>query len=78
MGEKLSKLEKQMKKLQAEIADEKKRLKAIEAKERKRKIELVGAYCLEKAEKAATVQQLVNEMSQAGYLKKPADRKLFA
>lgn len=78
MGDKLTKLEKQMEKLQTEIANEKKRLKAIEEKERMRKIELVGSFYLNRAEKAGTVQQLVNEMTQAGSLKKESDRKLFS
>lgn len=74
---KLETMEKQLADLQKKIDAEKQRLKAQKAKEKKRMIEIVGAYYLDKASKNGTIQQLAADLDQGGLLKKKADRNLF-
>jgi hypothetical protein len=73
----LENLEKQLAKIQEQIAEEKKQLKEKAAKERKRQVEIIGAYYLEKAEKGNGLDTLVRELEAAGCLKKKTDRAIF-
>lgn len=74
---KLSALEKQLAKVRADINEEKKRLKKIEVANRKRMIEIIGAYYYDQAVKNGDIGKLGIQLHQDGYLKKTADRELF-
>lgn len=66
-----------MERLQVDIAAEQKRIKDLEAKEHKRKIEIIGEYVYKTYSENGGLQNLIAKMDFAGHLKKPADRKLF-
>ena len=77
MNDRLDKLKKQMAKLQGLISAEEKRLKEIEAKELRQKVELIGQFVYDRAVKDGSLDRLVSEMDAAGCLTKASDRKLF-
>jgi hypothetical protein len=76
VSEKLQKLKESMAKIQAEIAEEQKRINEKAAKELQQRIKVVGRYVLD-TKKGPELETLVAEMEAAGYLKKNSDRKAF-
>ena len=77
MSDKLQKLLERQEQLKKQIELEQKRLKDIKRRERKRKIEIIGKYYLEMAEKNGGFDDLAKKLLDAGCLNKASDKDLF-
>lgn len=74
---KLDNLKQQLENIKKQIADEEKRIKKQQAKERKRKIAIIGAYYLDQSEKDNSLSKLARTLDKDGRLNKKSDRTLF-